>query len=392
MPESPPDDDWDDPSAAEHSRRLEALIRREAAARGGRLPFDRFMELALYAPGLGYYVAGARKFGPGGDFVTAPELSPLFGRCLARQCREVLESLGGGDVLELGAGSGALAADLLAGLEADGALPDRYLILEPGAELRERQRRLLARRLPHLVGRVHWLDRLPEGLTGVLLANEVADALPVHRFVVREDGSPGEVMVRARGAGWAEEVAEPVSPGLAEAVRALQAEGLALEPGYASEIDLRLGPWLAALGGAVGRGLALFIDYGYPRAEYYRAERRTGTLLCHSRHRAHADPYRHIGLQDITAHVDFSALARAGLDAGWTLAGYSTQAHFLLGCGLDGLLADGAGGEDSLDLLLGAKQLVLPSAMGERFRVLGLAKGVNRDWCGFSLRDLSGRL
>jgi SAM-dependent MidA family methyltransferase len=216
--------------------------------------------------------------------------------------------------------------------------------------------------------------------------------MPVHRFAVREDGSPGEVMVRVQGAGWAEEVADPESPGLAEAVRALQAAGLALEPGYASEIDLRMGPWLAALGEAVGCGLALFIDYGYPRAEYYRAERRTGTLLCHARHRAHADPYRHIGLQDITAHVDFSALARAGLEAGWTLAGYSTQAHFLLGCGLDGLLAEAAVGEDSLDLLLAAKQLVLPSAMGERFQVLGLAKGVSGDWCGFSLRDLSGRL
>jgi SAM-dependent MidA family methyltransferase len=202
----------------------------------------------------------------------------------------------------------------------------------------------------------------------------------------------GEVLVRPAGEGWEEVVADPVSPGVVEAVRALQARGLATEPGYASEVNLRLSPWLAALGQAMGRGFALLIDYGYPRAEYYHPERCSGTLMCHYRHRAHADPYRYVGLQDITAHVDFSLLAEAGIAAGWSLAGFTTQAHFLLGCGLDGLLAEAAAREDGMDLVLGAKQLVLPSAMGERFRVLGLVKGLAGDWCGFGLRDLRGRL
>jgi SAM-dependent MidA family methyltransferase len=186
--------------------------------------------------------------------------------------------------------------------------------------------------------------------------------------------------------------AEPVSPGLDDGLRALQAAGLADAPGYRSELNLRLGPWMAALGKSVDRGLALFIDYGYPRREYYRADRREGTLMCHFRHRAHGDPFLLPGLQDITAHVDFSAAADAGAAAGFGLAGYSTQAHFLIGCGLDRLLAEASGGTEAMDLVLGAKQLVLPSAMGERFRVLGLEKGISAPWCGFSVRDLRGGL
>lgn len=367
-------------------------MRAEAATRGGQLPFDRFMELALYAPGLGYYTAGAHKFGGGGDFVTAPEISPLFGRCLARQCAEVLDALGGGDILELGAGTGALAADLLDSLEHEGRPPGRYLILEPSPDLRARQQGLLRERQPHVAGRVHWLDRLPEDFTGVLLANEVVDAMPVHRFKVREDGSPAEIFERPVADGWEEIVSEPVSPGLVDAVQALQAEGLSQEPRYESEINLRLRPWIAALSEAMNRGLVLLIDYGYPRSEYYHPARETGTLMCHFQHRAHSDPSVHLGLQDITAHVDFSALADAGLAAGMEVAGFATQAHFLIGCGLDEMLAEVAAKGGDLDLILGAKQLVLPAGMGERFRVLGLAKGVSRSWRGFSLRDLRGRL
>ena len=350
------------------------------------------MELALYAPGLGYYVAGAQKFGAEGDFVTAPEISPLFGRCIARQCREVLDVLGGGDVLELGAGSGALAADLLSALLANSGFSGRYLILEPSPELRARQRALLAERVPVLVDRICWLERLPEAFTGVVLANEVADAMPVHRFRIREDGSAGEVMVGPRGDRWEEQAADPVSPGLEGAVRALQSEGLAVTPGYGSEINLRLRPWIAALAGALRRGLVLVIDYGYPRREYYHPERSEGTLLCHHRHRAHGDPYRYIGLQDITANVDFTALAEAGAEAGLGVAGYTTQAHFLIGCGLDALLADAMEGDGGVELILGAKQLVLPSAMGERFCVFALTKGIEGSWRGFSVRDLRGRL
>jgi len=380
-----------DAAAAEHSRRLLDSIRDEAAAHGGLLPFDRYMELALYAPGLGYYVAGTRKLGPQGDFTTAPELSPLFGTCIAAQCREVLEALGDGDILEFGAGSGALAAQILSALADAAALPRRYLILELSPELRAGQQRLLAAQVPELLARVHWLDRLPTRLRGCILANEVLDAMPVHRFRIGADGSPQELFVRAAPNGL-EEVAMEPRPALAMALGRLQDRGLAVDPGYESELNLRLAPWLRALAETLERGLILLIDYGYPRTEYYRDDRRRGTLLCHYRHRAHPDPYLYPGLQDITAHVDFTAVAEAGTRAGLRLAGFTTQAHFLIGCGLDRLLAQVAAGPDAMDALLGAKQLVLPAAMGERFQVIGLDQGLSRDWAGFSFRDLRDRL
>jgi len=382
--------------ALQHSARLLDLIRREIDAAGGALPFDRFMELALYAPGLGYYAAGATKLGPAGDFVTAPEISPLFGRCIAEQCREVLAALGGGELLEFGAGSGALAAELLATLAAGDALPNRYLILEPSPDLAARQRALLSQRIPSLIDRVQWIDALPGGLKGVVIANEVLDAMPVHRFCIGADGSPREVCVERAGAGLAERRVQPMSAGLIDRVQQLQADGLAREAGYCSEINLRLAPWVDAVARTLTAGMAIVIDYGYPRAEYYLAERRDGTLMCHYRHRAHTNPFVNIGLQDITAHVDFTALARAGIDAGLELTGYTSQAQFLLGCGLDRHLT-GADTDPAqlLSLTAGAKQLVLPSAMGERFQVMALTHDLEPPgghWCGFSLRDLSARL
>ncbi len=385
-----------DAAAAEHSRRLLDLIRDEAAARGGLLPFDRYMELALYAPGLGYYVAGTRKFGPHGDFTTAPERSLLFGACIAAQCREVLEALGeregDGDILEFGAGSGALAAQILSSLADAAALPRNYLILELSPELRAGQRRLLAEQVPELLARVRWLDRLPTQLRGCILANEVLDAMPVHRFRIGADDRPQELCVKPSPNGLEEIAVEPVRPELATALGTLQDQGLAVDPGYESELNLRLAPWLRALAELLERGSILLIDYGYPRAEYYHSDRRRGTLLCHYRHRAHPDLYLYPGLQDITAHVDFTAVAEAGTRAGLRVAGFTTQAHFLIGCGLDRLLAQVAAGPDAMDAMLGAKQLVLPSAMGERFQVIGLDKGLAMDWSGFSFRDLRDRL
>ncbi len=392
MKTNPQDISWD-LDALEIERQLEQRIRAEIAAAGGLLPFDRFMDLVLYAPGLGYYAAGSTKLGAAGDFVTAPELTPLFGGCLAVQCAEVLGRLGGGDILELGAGSGARAVQGLEGLERRDALPGRYLILEPSPDLRDRQRRLLAARLPRLAGCCLWLDRLPCDLRGAVLANEVLDAMPVHRFRIGPDGEVLEIFVRERDGALAETAAPPRSPGLTEAVQALRSQGLALAPGYESEVNLRLAPWLRALSDSLAAGLALLIDYGYPVAAYYQPDRSMGTLMCHLRHQAHPDPYRHLGLQDITAHVDFSAAARAGRAAGFDLAGFTPQAQFLMGCGIDRLLAPGPGADcPDLDLLLGAKQLLLPTAMGELFKVLGLAKGIARPWCGFSVRDLSDRL
>jgi len=381
-----------DTAAVKHSRRLSDLIRDEAAARGGLLPFDRYMELALYAPGLGYYVAGTRKFGPQGDFTTAPELSPLFGTCIAAQCQEVLEALGDGDILEFGAGSGALAVQILSSLADAAALPRNYLILELSPELRAGQRRLLAEQVPELLAHVRWLDRLPTQLRGCILANEVLDAMPVHRFRIGADGRPWELWVKPVSHGLEEIAVEPVHPALATALGTLQDQGLAVDPGYESELNLRLAPWIRALAEILEQGLILLIDYGYPRAEYYRSDRCRGTLLCHYRHRAHPDPYLYPGLQDITAHVDFTTVTEAGAQAGLRIAGYTTQAHFLIGCGLDRLLAQVAAGPDAMDTMLGAKQLILPSAMGERFQVIGLDKGSAMDWSGFSLRDLRDRL
>ncbi len=384
-----------------HQQRLETLIRREIEAAGGQIPFDRFMELALYAPGLGYYVAGAAKLGPAGDFVTAPEISPLFGRCLAAACREVLNACAqhadrsGLDLLELGAGSGALAAELLASLADQGPLPERYLILEPSPDLAQRQYQTIATQLPELVGRCHWLERLPERINGVVIANEVLDAMPVHRFQIGSERQVQEICVGSDGDGFHDIPSQSAAPALQAAVLALQADGLATQPGYRSEINLRLAPWIEALSAMLGAGLLLVIDYGYPRAELYLDERDQGTLMCHSHHRAHGDPYRNIGLQDITAHVDFTALAKAGQSAGLTFAGYTTQANFLIGCGIDALIAESAGDDPAamLELTAGAKQLLLPSAMGERFQVMGLSRGLDAlHLSGFGVRDLSARL
>lgn len=371
------------------SARLAAQIQGEITAAGGRLPFDRFMEMALYAPGLGYYVAGAVKLGRGGDFVTAPEISPLFGRCLAAQCAEVLERLGGGDLLELGAGTGTLAVEVLHALEHRDALPGRYLILEPSPDLQERQRMLIQERIPHLAERCVWLTRLPSHLRGVVLANEVLDAMPVHRFSIRADGGIDEVFVTVSAGDLREVTAPARSSGLADAVAALHAEGFAQAPGYGSEINLRLPPWMKALGDTLDAGLVLLVDYGYPRPAYYQPDRTMGTLMCHLRHRVHGDPYTHIGLQDITAHVDFTAVAEAGVAAGFDLAGFTTQASFLIGCGIDRILSDAP---DAFDLTPGAKQLLLPAIMGERFKAMGLTKGIEEALCGFAIRDLSGRL
>lgn len=374
----------------EMRRRLAA----EIAAAGGALPFDRYMEIALYAPGLGYYVNQRRKFGEAGDFVTAPEVSPLFGRCIARQVGECLHRLGGGDVLEVGAGSGRLAADLLSELEARGALPRRYCILELGPSLKQAQRQTLQAAVPHLMDRVHWLDGLPlKAFSGVLIGNELLDAMPVHRFR-RHAGAWQELAVGGDETALYDAWGPLRSPGLAQLLDRLWADGEAPDDGYSSEVNMRLAPWLRAVAAGMTRGYLLLVDYGYTRREYYHPERRQGTLLCHFRHRAYADPYRLPGLQDMTANVDFTALARAALDAGFALAGYTTQAHFLIDSGLDELLQDADPGDlkGHLRRMQGVKRLTLPSEMGERFKVMALARAADPVLSGFRSRDLRERL
>lgn len=374
-----------------HSELLANHIRQEMERAGGRLTFDRFMELCLYAPGLGYYVAGARKFGEEGDFVTAPEISPLFARCLARQCAQVFEQIGGRDLLEFGAGTGAMAADILAELQVLDSLPGSYLILELSPDLKLRQQETLDERVPGLAHLVQWLDSMPaSGFKGVVLANEVLDAMPVQRFRI-ESGEIREQFVRWGDGKFRISWDAPVSPCLAEYVAEMDLE---LADGYESELNLRARPWVQELGERVETGAVLLIDYGYPRAEYYHPQRSEGTLMCHYRHRAHSDPLLLPGLQDITAHVDFTAIAESGLKAGFELGGFCTQAYFLMGCGLDSILAgsDPNDVETHMRLVQEIRRLTLPTEMGERFKVLGLSRGIDQPLIGFGIRDQRERL
>ena len=377
------------PEEAAHSERLADRVREEIARAGGWISFARFMQMALYEPGLGYYSAGARKLGAAGDFVTAPEVAPVFSRCLAVQCAEVLRGLGGGDVLEIGAGSGAMAAAMLAEFDRLGTLPGRYCILDVSADLRERQRATLAQAVPQWLDRVEWLDRLPEAMQGVVVANEVLDAMPVERFAVRG----GEI--NALGVTWHfgrfewSEIRAPAA--LRDAVHEVRLQqGDAWPEGYVSEVNLGLAPWLVSLGRALDRGVMLFVDYGLPRREYYSPERSDGTLLCHFRHRFHADPFARLGLQDITAWVDFTAVAEAGAAAGLALAGYATQAHFLIGNGIGEYVANVADLDvvQRVNVSRQAMVLTLPGEMGERFKAVALAKGYDSPLRGFAVRDL----
>ena len=380
-------------AAAEHSRKVAEHIRSVISEAGGVIPFSRYMDIALYAPGLGYYSAGARKFGEAGDFVTAPEMSSLFSQCLADQAAEVLRQLGGGEILELGAGSGLMAANILARLAEKAQLPDRYLILEVSADLRERQARTLKERAPALADRVVWLDDFPENMRGVVLANEVLDALPVERFRIR-GGKLRRLGVACREDGftWREMAS---APELSARLRAVEAGlGRELPEGYESEVSPSLPGLIERIAGCLVRGAALLVDYGFPRREYYMAERRQGTLMCHYRHRAHEDPFLYPGIQDITAWVDFTAVAESAIHAGCQLLGYTTQALFLLGAGID-RHGDGINPEDTLSQLKLAQEvklLTLPGEMGERFKVLGFAQGDDISMSGFGFRDLRMRL
>jgi SAM-dependent MidA family methyltransferase len=376
------------PTAEEraHQARLISRIRDEIGC--SAIPFSRFMELALYAPALGYYAAGKQKFGAEGDFVTAPELGPLFAGCLGNQCLQIFDALGHGEILEAGAGSGLLAAQLLEFLEHRNALPRRYAILELSAELRDRQRHTLASMVPHLLERVEWLDRLPAvPIQGIIIANELLDAMPAELFHHTADGD------LRRHVAWSDAgfvfTDRPAEGELAQRIAALD-----LPPDYISEIGLAAEGWVRSMAASLEHGVALLIDYGFPRREYYHLQRTRGTLMCHYRHRAHDDPLILAGLQDITAHVDFTAVAEAAVEAGLEVAGYTSQAAFLLGCGLDQILTAAANGETRMQLLLAnqAKRLTLPSEMGELFKVIALSKNVDMPLRGFALQDRRGAL
>lgn len=382
-----------DVDAAEHSARLAALIAGEIAAHGP-LPFAQFMALALYAPGLGYYSAGSRKFGAGGDFVTAPELGPAFAYAVARHLSVAMAGLDDWDLVEPGGGSGVLAADLLLALEALGRLPRRYRLLEISADLRQRQRDTLQARCPHLLARVDWLDGPPDTpWQGALVANEVLDALPATRFAVHEDGLYEQYVDGDAGVfAWRELPAPPVLDAL---LRERLADVLPRLPRpYRSELHPTLAPWLAAMAQALTRGELLFVDYGYPRREFYLPERRDGTLVCHYRHHAHDDPLILPGLQDITAFVDFTALAEAAAACGLDVAGYTSQAQFLIGNGIEDWFAHSQALPlpERMAAANAVKRLMLPGQMGERFQVMALARGLDGDALPGFQADLRHRL
>lgn len=386
-----------DAHALAHSDRLLALIRAHIAAAGGAIPFSRYMELALYAPGLGYYSAGALKFGAEGDFVTSPELGPTFAECVAACAAQAFGQLGGdADFFEIGGGSGAFAEAALKHLDTLGALPARYRILEPSADLRERQQeRLHAALAPGLFARVEWLDGPPEkAWRGLLFANEVLDALPTPRFVMR-GGEVYEEHVALSPDGALIRVDQPADALLRAAVRHVEHDmGAPLPEDYRSELLPQLPYWIQAVGGLLHDGAMLFVDYGYPRHEYYLPERSDGTLVCHHRHTAHGDPFHLPGLQDITAFVDFTALAEAGVNAGFDLAGYCAQASFLINNGLADRLAAIEEIADPVERHHRhneIKRLTLPGEMGERFQVMGFQRGVDIR-PAFTRGDLSRRL
>ncbi len=417
-----------------HSRAVSRFIGERIAAAGGWLPFDEFMELALYAPGLGYYSAGGVKIGRGGDFTTAPEVSDLFSQCVARQVSEVLEHTGG-SVLELGAGTGRMAASVLTTLASLGSLPEQYAILEVSADLRDRQRARIERLPQALRERVTWLDSLPPApMRGVILANEVLDALPCERVVVRGGGvrelgvsieSAGDAPLERRAAEGPEsaipsrstaavrtrqisataptatpartlagqppgtsmahfiEREAPARPEVAAAWRAVRdALPFELEDGYRTELCTRVGPWLAGLSESLERGLILLFDYGLPRAHYYHPQRADGTLRCHFKQRAHDDPLINVGVQDITAWVDFTRVAEGADSAHLDVRGFVTQAAFLLGLGIEGLI----GGD--LRLASEARKLLMPGEMGEAFKAMALTRAIDIPLSGFSVQDL----
>jgi SAM-dependent MidA family methyltransferase len=379
------------PDEQQHSSAVVALLREAIVAAGGWMPFERFMDLALYAPGLGYYSAGSVKLGSGGDFVTAPEISDLFSRCVARQVAEVLSATGG-EILELGAGTGRMAATVLESLAAEGVLPERYSILEVSGDLAQRQRERL-RSLPEgLRERVVWLERLPERpIRGVVLANEVLDALPCQRFVVLGAGgarSIDEVGVSLDGDRFVECTAPP-DEALARACEALLSElPQPLSPGYTSEVCLRLEPWLASVGDCLARGLILLFDYGLPRSHYYHPQRLSGTLRCHFKQLAHDDPYINVGVQDITAWVDFTRVAEAAVASGLEVSGFSTQAAFLLATGIERLAASGPHIVEQTRRAGEARRLLMPGEMGEAFKAMALTRDYDAALTGFGLQDL----
>lgn len=379
-----------DPDAIAHSEALKQLISDEISRSSGQISFSRFMELVLYAPGLGYYTAGARKFGAAGDFVTSPEMTSLFGQAVAHQVAQIMQ-LSAPVILEVGAGSGRLAADLLLALEQINALPTQYLILDLSADLRQRQQETLAQAAPHLLSRVTWLDALPDQFSGVVLANELLDAMPAD-IVAWRDQAIAERCVGISPEGCFTWIERPATGALLAAAEKI-GEQCHLPPGFESEISLAAGAWAAEWGHRLQCGALLLIDYGFPRREFYHQQRGRGTLMCHYRHHAHPDPFYLPGLQDVTVHVDFTAIIAAAHGAGLELLGYTSQGQFLLNCGILDCLAALPQATPTYIRASGAvNKLLMPHEMGELFKVIAIGRNIEDSLCGFKSGDQSHRL
>ncbi|MDH3342170.1 MAG: SAM-dependent methyltransferase [Gammaproteobacteria bacterium] len=376
------------------SQALCAQIEEQCNRSRGLIPFSQFMQMALYTPGFGYYSSDIRKFGAEGDFITAPEISPLFAQCLARQVSDVLVTMPASSILEFGAGSGIMAADMLLELELLGTLPEHYFILELSASLKQRQQKTIENKAAHLLNRVIWLDALPEEkFNGVVVANEVLDAMPVECFKIFGE-SVQSLYVSCRDSVLDSKY-QPASAAVDTAVRTIEERiEVRLPEGYCSELNPSIAGWLQSIADSMEQGMVLLIDYGYAAPEYYHEERNTGTLMCHYQHRAHSDPLWYPGLQDITAFVDFTDVAYSAVDAGFDVSGYTSQAMFLMSAGLDELHQQQVTDDVTSQVKLAQqiKTLTLPSEMGERFKVMALTKNYDEPLRGFTLQDLRGRL
>ena len=385
-----------EPSAAakDRSQALCVQIEEQCNQSAGWIPYSEFMQMALYAPGLGYYSGDLRKFGAEGDFITAPEVSPLFAQCIARQVSDVLSGMSESRVLEFGAGSGVMAADMLLELEQIDALPEQYLILELSASLKQRQQKTIQNKAPHLLDRVVWLDALPEEkFNGVVVANEVLDAMPVECFRINE-GAVEVLQVHCKNNVLTSKY-KMANETIESAVRTIEERiEVSLPDGYCSEFNPAISAWLESISTMLEQGMVLLIDYGYAAAEYYHEERQMGTMMCHYQHRAHADPLWYPGLQDITTFVDFTDVAYSAVDAGFDVSGYTSQAIFLMGSGIDELHQRQVTDDVKNQVILSQqiKTLTMPSEMGERFKVMALTKNYDEPLRGFIMQDLRGRL
>lgn len=381
------------PNALVHSEQLQQLIcERIVNSSKSCISFHDFMQMALYEPQLGYYIAGSHKIGQQGDFTTAPEISALYSKCIASQCVQILHSLPESSLLELGGGTGKMAKDCLLYLDSINCLPKQYYLLEISPDLKERQQQYLQQHIPHLMQHITWLDELPTTFNGIIIANEVLDAMPVEVFAYNAQEAQFKQQVVTL------DKSQQLTLNLRNAPYDLSSKITELPipqtTNYTSELNPHIQPWLNALGNCLEQGVVLLIDYGYTQTEYYHPERKEGTLICHYQHHVHSNPLAYIGLQDITANVDFTAVAHAANHAGFELAGYTQQNHFLINNQLEKhfqqALDDSP--EQQYQLAQQVRTLTLPQEMGERFKVMALSKGFTEMLDGFRLGDLSHRL